>query len=135
MEKGAEDNVGQKPGYIFELSADLGCGRTYSIRGNFAVNTPLETMNVEMDKLVRVCDRQLSKAVIGSMEEDIYKHEHQLGKFKADLLGMLARAKGHKSLPQIELANQENQKTNIMEMEDTIERKKRLLAKTKKDAE
>lgn len=132
--EGAKENIGEKPGYIFELGADLGSSRTFSIRGNFAVGTSLEVMNAELDKLVRACDRQLSKAVISTLEEDLFKHEHMLKKAERDYVSAGERTKGHKSLPAVEQANQENQKANIAELKTIVERKKAFLNKTREEA-
>lgn len=129
------NTIKKLPGYVFELSADLGSGRNFSIRGNFAVGETLETMNSEMDKLVRVCDRQLSKAVIANIEEDLFKHENMLEKAIRDYQAMEGRREGHKTLPATERAAQENQKATIAELKTVIVRKKLFLEKTRKDAE
>jgi hypothetical protein len=129
------DKVSGLPGYVFELSADFGSGRNFSIRGNFGVGAKLEDMNTEMDKLVRVVDRQLCKAVIPNIEEDIFKHEKMLEKAKRDYATLDGRRQGHKSIPQTEISQLENQKATIAELEGLVKRKKDLLVKTKKDAE
>jgi len=129
------NTIKKLPGYVFELSADLGSGRNFSIRGNFGVGETLEVMNSEMDKLVRVCDRQLSKAVIANIEEDLFKHENMLEKAIRDYQAMEGRREGHKTLPATERAAQENQKATIAELKTVIARKKLFLEKTKKDAE
>jgi hypothetical protein len=129
------DTIKKLPGYVFELSADFGSGRNFSIRGNFGVGESLETMNAEMDKLVRVCDRQLSKAVIANIEEDLFKHEKMLEKAIRDYQAMEGRREGHKTLPATEKAAQENQKATVEELKAMIARKKLFLEKTKKDAE
>ena len=128
------DTIKKLPGYVFELSADLGSGRNFSVRGNFAVGETLENMNAEMDKLVRVCDRQLSKAVIANIEEDLFKHEKMLEKATRDYVAMESRREGHKTLPATEKAAQENQKATIDELKAMIARKKLFLEKTKKEA-
>ena len=129
------NTIKKLPGYVFELTADLGSGRNFSIRGNFGVGETLEVMNSEMDKLVRVCDRQLSKAVIANIEEDLFKHENMLEKAIRDYQAMEGRREGHKTLPATERAAQENQKATIAELKTVIARKKLFLEKTKKDAE
>jgi len=129
------DTIKKLPGYVFELSADFGSGRNFSIRGNFVIGESLETMNAEMDKLVRVCDRQLSRAVISNIEEDLFKHEKMLEKAIRDYQAMEGRREGHKTLPATEKAAQENQKATVEELKAMIARKKLFLEKTKKDAE
>lgn len=129
------ETIKKLPGYVFELSADLGSGRNFSIRGNFGVDTGLDVMNVEMDKLVRVCDRQQARACISAIEEEIFKLERMQEKSVKDFNAGEARRKGHKSLPATEEANRENQRTTIEELKALIDRKKNLLQKTRKEAE
>lgn len=135
MDKGAEENVGHKPGYIFELTADLGCGRNYSIRGNFGVGETLESMNKEMDKLVRVCDRQLSKAIIPNIEEKLRKEEHALQTFENNLKTLKKQAEGHKSIPAVAQGNIDNAQTNVSNQTQIVAEQKKLLERVKKDAE
>lgn len=135
MGAGAETNVGEKPGYIFELTADLGCGRNYSIRGNFPVNTTLELMNTEMDKLVRVCDRQLSKAIIPNIEEKLRKEENALLTFENNLKTLKKQAEGHKSIPAVAQGNIDNASINVNNQAQIVAEQKKLLERVKKDAE
>lgn len=130
---GAEEN--QKPGYIFELTADIGCGRNFTIRGNFPVEASAETMHKEMDKIVRVCDRQLSKAVIPAVEKKLRDEERTLETFKANTKLLKKQAEGHKAIPAQAAANIENAESNVRAQEANIEEQKKLLIRTKKDAE
>ena len=123
------------PGYVFELSANLGSERNFSIRGNFPIGASLEVMNAEMDKLVRVSDRQLSKACIASLEEDIAKHEQQLENAKSNLKLVQSKFKKYQELPATGAAEIDNAGSNVKALEAMIERKKKFLEKTRKDAE
>ena len=132
--EGAKENVGEKPGYLFELGANLGSERTFSIRGNFPVGMTAEMMNVELDKLVKACDRQLSKACIPNMENEIAEMNDQLRRFEEDLADTTRNQGKHKALPAVEVAKTDNQKTNIAAMKGKIQRKMDFLGKTRKDA-
>lgn len=134
MNQVADENVGQKPGYIFELGANLGSERTFSIRGNFAVGTTLAQINDELDKLVKATDRQLSRACIPGLEDALAKDEQQLDQFKRNLVLIEKKQAGHKSLPAQAESERDNANANILQMQAMIERKKKFLEKTREDA-
>ena len=124
-----------KPGYVFDLTADLGCNRGFTIRGNFAKDETLENMNKEMDKLVRACDRQLCRAVIPAMESKLREEERTLKTFLDNLEGTRKKAQGYKSLPVQAEAEIRNAETTIAAQKAKIAEQKVLIERTKKDAE
>ena len=127
--------ISDLPGYVYELTANLGSERNLSIRGNFPPNVSLEVLNAELDKLVRATDRQLSKACIAALEEDLAKQEQILEHMKENVKLVDNKAKGYKELPASAQAERNNAITNVKTQEAFIERKKKFLAKTRKDAE
>ena len=134
MFEGAKANVGEQPGYIYELTGDLGCSRNISIRGNFPKGVTKEEIDAELDKLVRGIDRQLCKAVIAALEKDLAQHQRQLDKAVRDLAAMREISKGHKALPAVEVTRQDNQVATIEELEAIVAQKKQFLAETKANA-
>lgn len=127
--------ISDLPGYVYELTANLGSERNLSIRGNFPPNVSLEVLNAELDKLVRACDRQLSKACIASLEEDLAKQEQTLEHMRENVKLVEAKSTGYKTLPPAAQAERNNAITNVKTQEAYVARKKAFLAKTRKDAE
>lgn len=128
------NTVKKLPGYVFELSADLGCGRNFSIRGNFDPGESVENMHAEMDKLVRVCDRQLSKAVIPAIEKKVREEKFTLDNFERNLGTILKQQSGHKSLPAVAEANRDNAQANVDRQRMVVAEQEALLERTKADA-
>lgn len=123
------------PGYVYEMTANLGSERTLSIRGNFPPDVPLETLNKELDKLVRASDRQLSKACIASLEEDLAKQEQTLEHMKENVKAVQGKTKNYTALPPAAQAELNNAQINVKTQEAFVARKKTFLEKTRKDAE
>lgn len=128
------DTINKLPGYIFELTANLGSERSFSIRGNFPTSVSIGELNTELDKLVRATDRQLSKACIASLEDDLAKTESMLKQMENNVKAVIGKTKGYKELPPGAVAEQENARANVEAMKATIERKKATLIKTREDA-
>lgn len=129
------NKISDLPGYVYEMTANLGSERTLSIRGNFPPHVSLETLNKELDKLVRATDRQLSKACISALEEDIAKQEQTLEHMKENVKAVQGKSKGFKELPLNAQAELNNAMINVKTQEAFIKRKKDFLQKTRKDAE
>jgi len=58
-------------GYIFGLVSDLGNGRQLSVSGNFPEGASVKSMNIEVDKLRRVVDRQQAKSASRGASDEI----------------------------------------------------------------
>lgn len=123
------------PGYVFELTANLGSERNFSIRGNFPVGADLPMMNSELDKLVAATNRQLSKACLVSLEEDLAKHEGHLQASQANVATIQKKGERFKGTPQQMQADLDNAIANIEQLQSMIKRKKAILEQTRKDAE
>ena len=124
---GAKENVGEKPGYIYEVAADLGNQKNFSVRGNFPVGATSELINAELDKLLKAIGRQQAKACLPVEQAKLRHMERNLAQLiKNDAITSKKYA-GHKSLPvaaqeQIENINKQRfeideQKGRIAELE------------------
>lgn len=125
---------GEKVGYNYAFSSDLGSGRIIQITGVFHVGTTEKQMNAEFDKLRSVLSRQLAKTVIAAMEDEIGNIQRTLSGLSEDLESAEERFKG-KRIPDNEQAAHNNIKVSLRNLQAKLTDKIKDLEKTKKEAE
>jgi len=132
---GAKENVGEKPGYIYEVSADLGNQKNFSVRGNFPVAASAELINSELDKLLKAIGRQQARACLPAEEAKLRQMERQLKTMIKNHEISSKKYTGHKTLPVVAQEQKENAESFIVEQRVQIEEQKDKIAALVKEAE
>lgn len=112
---GEKTNVGEKPGYIYEISAELGNTRNISLRGNFPMGADLGHINDELDKIIKAITRQQAKTCLPNERAKLRQMERQLASMVKNSEINEAKYKNHKTLPGTALLEKENEITRINE--------------------
>lgn len=120
-------------GYAWNFVADLGNGRQFSLSGNFPKGIEASVMNVEVDKVRSVFDRQQAQSAYRGAEEEIQQLELRL-KWATDDYERLEAKNADKSLSASERQNREASIANIEKNKADIDFKKGILAKLKEEA-
>jgi hypothetical protein len=132
---GAKDNVGEKPGYIYEISAELGNQRNFSVRGNFPVGATAGYINVELDKLLKAIGRQQARSCLAAEKSKLSQMERQALAFEKRMAVDFEKYKGHKTLPQQAKLDQETVSVNLAEQRSQLLEQKARISELEKEAE
>lgn len=112
---GEKNNIGEKPGYIYEISAELGNTRNISLRGNFPVNADRKHIDAELDKITSAISRKQAQACLPIEKAKLRQMERQLDRMIKNAGINDEKYKQHKSLPVQAQLDRENEQTNIGE--------------------
>lgn len=127
-----------KPGYIFNLTADLGNGRNLTVTGNFPVDVTTAQINEELDKFTTAINRKQSQASVPGIEKKVIQLKDILATTEKQLADLGARHQEkfpHGRLPEAEQQNVFNTETEIRAKKDMIRYEEMLLERTRKEAE
>jgi hypothetical protein len=129
-----ETASGEKVGYNYAFSSDLGSGRIIQVTGVFHVGVTEATMNAEFDKLRNVLNRQVAKSAIPAIEEEVEAIQRTIDGLSEDLAAAEERFSG-KRLPDNEAASHNNIKVSLRNLQSKLADKQKFLEKTRKEAE
>lgn len=74
-------------GYVFSFAANLANGMALTINGNFPVGASHAEMNLEVDKIKNVFDRQRAMEEVPMLEAQLDTVERQIEQIKFDMEG------------------------------------------------
>jgi hypothetical protein len=125
----------EKPGYIFQLSHQIGQASQLSVHGNFKEGASAEEMTAELDKVFAAIDMQdLKRMKIPTVEGEVRDQESRLAQLKQEMQKLSLRGQASK-LGTAEKVQYEQHATNIDFLENTaIPRGKEILSELKKQA-
>lgn len=125
----------KKIGYAFNIVADVGNGKQFSISTNFDDGATEQEINDKVDMLRKVFDRQQAKsASLGASQEiEQLKLRHKAAEEDLAMLDTKAEAKG--GLSAAERQQREAATVHIRRMHDDIVHKTKVLNDIKKEAE
>lgn len=95
----------KKVGHVYQISYDLGNGRTFSANGNFAEDATEDEMYQAANKVLNVADRIRSRCEIDLLKSELEVRRKYLARAKEDLRRIQSKAK--------RTAADENQITSI----------------------
>lgn len=132
--KKLETENGEKVGYNFAFSYDLGSGRQIQVTGVLPAGADNATINKEFDKLRDSLDRQQAKTAIYGIEGELEKINQTLQSLTESLADADARFEG-KKIPTNEEAAHNNIKVSIRDLRAKRDNVQKLLDRTRKEAE
>jgi hypothetical protein len=74
-------------GYVFSFAANLANGMALTINGNFPIGASHSEMNVEVDKIKAVFDRQRAIEEVPMLEAQLDQVERQIEGIQLDMAG------------------------------------------------
>ena len=132
---GEKNNIGEKPGYIYEISAELGNTRNISLRGNFPVNADRKLIDAELDKITSAISRKQAQSCLPIEKSKLRTMERQLERMIKNSEINAEKYKGHKQVPMQGQLDRENELTNIgeqrVQIKEQMERIKELETEAK----
>ena len=121
-------------GYAWNLVADLGNGKQFSISGNFHTDATAEHMGAEVDKVNAVVNRQQAKAAMIAVAQEVDQRIAQRDAAKGDLSDIDAKHEAKGGLSAAERQQREAAAKHIEKLNADIEYKKGVLAKLQDEA-
>lgn len=125
-----DTQTADRPGYAFNLIAELGNGRQFNVTGSLPTGVTKEAVDAELDKFCASIDRIQSKAAIPALEQEITIMEDQLKAQQRNLDSVAANYKG-KNLPVQETREKEQATNAVQALTDKIKLKRKVLEETK----
>lgn len=83
----------KKVGHVYQISYDLGNGRTFSANGNFAEDASEDDMYQAANKVLNVADRIRSRCEIDLLKTELEVRRKYLTRVKEDLRTYQTKAK------------------------------------------
>jgi hypothetical protein len=112
---GEKKNIGELPGYIYEISAELGNTRNISLRGNFPVGANRALIDAELDKIISAISRKQAQGCLPIEKAKLRQMERSLERMIKNSEINSEKYRGHKSVPMQGQLDRENEMTNIGE--------------------
>lgn len=124
-----------KPGYIFNLTANLGNERNLTVTGNLPVDVTVDQINAELDKFTTAINRKQSQAAVPAIEKRVVQMKDMLRNLGEQKKSAEERNAGQSRVPDAEKSNLHNINVDITAKEDMLKYEEQLLERTKKEAE
>ncbi len=124
----------EKIGYAWNVVADLGNSRQFSISGNFSTTATKEDIDKEVDKVISVVNRQQAKAASIGVEQEISQLELRLDSASEDLADLDLKYGAKGGLSAAERQQREAAVKHLEKMGKDISFKKEYLSKLKEEA-
>lgn len=121
-------------GYAFNIVADVGNGKQFSLSTNFPKNMNAIDMNAEVDKLRSVFDRQQAKSASLGAEQELSQLKLRKESAVEDLGMIDAKHDLKGGLSAAERAQREAAVVHLSRMDKDIAFKEEFLAKLKEEA-
>lgn len=121
-----------KPGYAFNIIADVGSGIQVQITGSLPVGATREQIDAELQKFRKPLEKQRTLSVIPGIKEGIATAERTIAGYEAQL-AKLDDARGVKPVPSNERGARDQMLANIATDTALVAHKKQLLAECEKE--
>ena len=121
-------------GYVLGFVADIGNGARMSINGNMREDDTVDAMNIKVDKIRKVIDRQQAKSAARGAEEEIEVLILRKKSATDDLASVDAKG-GAVGMSSAEKQQRGAAISHIEKMGEDIDYKQKVLARLKDEAE